>query len=299
MCQRLLAEWQQHTQSVVQQSQQAIKQDLDCSVHSLLTKYDEGVQQQFRAQQADIAKLYELVADLKRDKESMWKEVSHLRSTTEASCSPETARAHKTEQTFDQQPNESIIRVNCKEHVDKEAVEAAITPWLQDGNFRLGHECELRGSDTTLAKNWTLSFAGEAGTSARRVKKALDLLRGSDGTWRRLELTTPLGRVLPIFLSADKNRKRILTETYVKKLFNLVKPQIPMSKGALHMLKAEGLLAFRWKPLARVVVSPDSSFLIYWNPPVVAASGINKEQIVEAMESRTASVNADAVEWQL
>jgi hypothetical protein len=189
--------------------------------------------------------------------------------------------------------------VTCKEHIDKESLAKATVEWLGDAGFTEGREYEIKGSDIALAKAWIIAFAGDAGTAARRARKALEILKGADGTWRRLEIVSPLGRVLPLFVSADKNRKRILTETYTKRLFGLIKADVPPGKGAIHMLKPEGLITFKWKPLARICVKPDSSFLTYWNPPMVLAAGVDKEKISEAMDSRVATVSAESVEWQL
>ena len=57
-------------------------------------------------------------------------------------------------------------------------------------------------------------------------------------------------------------------------------------------------MAFCWKPLCKNAPKADQTFDLYWNPPVLLSTGLNKEDIVAAMENR-ASLRADVVQWAL
>ena len=121
-------------------------------MHSLFTKYDQNVQQRFRSQQSDIARLFQILQDLQKDESAMWQEVVHLRQTVDASASPKAAIISLNEVTFNSVPNEGIIKANCKEHVNKQSVVNATAGWLAEAGFRDRQEFEYEGSDTTISK---------------------------------------------------------------------------------------------------------------------------------------------------
>ena len=64
------------------------------------------------------------------------------------------------------------------------------------------------------------------------------------------------------------------------------------------MLKAEGLVCVSWKPLLRITPFPDGTGDCQRNPKILQGTGINKDEVVEALES-TFGVTGDSIEWQL
>ena len=64
------------------------------------------------------------------------------------------------------------------------------------------------------------------------------------------------------------------------------------------MLKAERLVCVSWKPLLRITPFPDGTFDCHWNPKILQGTGINKDEVVEALES-ILGVAGDPIDWQL
>ena len=292
----LLAEWNTNAEQIVAANNHKIKQDLQATVHHLLQQYDANIQAQFRAQQADIAKLYELVAQLKDDKSKVWREVSHLSQTVESSPCPAAAKEFRQAQQFDALPNECIIVVTCKSFIDRVSLLDGIAQWMADAALQPEQDYDIPGGDTNLAKRWVITFGGDHGLQARRARKCLNLLKGSDGIWRRLKAISPLGEAVDLFLSADKSKKRIATEVLTKRLHGLIQDQLGQPTRALHMLKPEGLVTYQWKPLAKVTANADGSAVCQWNPVVADKLQIDRVCITDAMENRR-TVSTDGVEW--
>ena len=83
-----------------------------------------------------------------------------------------------------------------------------------------------------------------------------------------------------------------------KRLHSLLENKLDPQLGPLHALKPEGVVAFCRKPLCKVVPKADQTFDLYWNPPVLLSTGLDKEDTVASMENR-ASIRADVVQWAL
>jgi hypothetical protein len=298
LCQTVLGEWQIKTQALVTNSQQCMQRELNESVQHLFTRYDQGVQQQFREQHAELNRLQEIVEELRRDKTIVWDEIHHLRQTVAVSASPAAARAQKQTQNLDSPPDETVLFAACKERVDKASIVAGTAAWLEQAGFRDGEEYILRGSDLGLSKKWTFQFLGDDGTANRRRNKALQLLKNTDGTWTRIEVVTPLDRTLPLYINVDKTLRRTITEVMTKRLQTVIQDQLPRLKDAVHAVRREGLVTFQWRPLAQVEVKDDKNVVTKWNPPILQKSGLNKATIIAAMEARP-SFEDEEIEWQL
>ena len=70
------------------------------------------------------------------------------------------------------------------------------------------------------------------------------------------------------------------------------------AQGRVHALNHNGLVTFKWKPLARVSPHADGTFVVHWNPQIVAQSGIDKEETLAEMEGAVGT-SSDGVEWSL
>ena len=64
------------------------------------------------------------------------------------------------------------------------------------------------------------------------------------------------------------------------------------------MFKAEGLVYVSWKPLLRITPFPDGIFDCHWKPKILQGTGINEDEVVEAIESSFGAAG-DSIEWQL
>lgn len=142
-------------------------------------------------------------------------------------------------------------------------------------------------------------MGGDEGLAARRVNKAMGLLKGSDGVWRKFVCVTPSGEQAEVYISRDKNRRQILTEQISKKLKTVLEEKVDNGKTSLHLLRSEGMVTYKWQPLARVSPYADGSFQVHWNPSTLRKlPELSKNDVLEELENLHGT-KADGIEWCL
>ena len=292
---RMLADSEERIGAIVKQSQADISKNLQAEVHMLFRKYDQSVQLQFQQQQNELNELRKIAKEAQDNFDRVWAEISSLRNGLAVSASVENTKDWQREQAFDALPDATCICINTKCMVDKESLSTALSPWLLDASLS-DEDWKLGGPATALAKRWKLLMQGDKGLASRRVGKCLGLLKGSDGIYRRFFCKTPDGEQVEIYISRDKSRKQVQTELVAKKLGKVLEPLLPA--GRLHVLKQEGLLTWKWKPLARVTCYAGKSYHVHWNPAVLRLVSINREEVLESLEALHGA-SADGIEWSL
>jgi hypothetical protein len=265
-------------------------------MHQLFTKFDASIQLQFQQQQSEIEQIKEVCRQSKTQFATIFSDIDHLKTGVAMAGSAKYSGIQAREEAFDGAIDPCIIRINTREFVDRASIESAIEAWMLDGSFRLGSEFEIRGPPTALSKHWVIAMHGQEAVAQRRVRKALDLLKGADGAWRRITAVSPTDRHIDCYISSDKNKKRLATERLTKKAFFVLRDQLAGRR--VHMLKAEGLICVGWKPLLRLSPFADGSFDAHWNPSMLQQTGINKQEVLAALE-QAHGVSAEGVEWQL
>lgn len=290
----LFEDFQRKTQATVSESQTVLARNLQGEVHGLLTKFQTAVQTEFQQQHSEIRELKSMWNDTEDDRQRIWTELNRINAKLATVDSAPAAAQAMREEAFDADPDPTKIRVNTQELIDKAALSEGIAGWLLEAD--LGDHYELLGPDHGIAKNWVVQLQGAEGLAARRVRKALDLLRGADGEWRQLQATSPLGRPINLYVSKDKNQKQMATERLSKKLFTILKELSCLRGKKMHLLKREGMVCVAWKPLARIEPEASGAYTLFWNASKVAEHGVNKAEVVESLAAASGG-GADGVEW--
>lgn len=293
---QILSNFNSRTKRAVDAAQSKLQQELHAEVHHLLAELDASNQRQFQEHASQISELRLATKDLRKEFETLVTELTAVRASICSITAPRAIETEARDESFDAPPNPTIIRLNCHEMVDRGAVAASIQGWLSEAELALADQVDLRGPVGGLSKKWTLIFHGAPALAQRRVRKALLLLKSSDGQWRNFEVTTPTTRVLPLYIGPDKNPKRIATEVLAKKAHKEIERQLPGKK--LHLLKADGIITINGRSLCKVTPYADGSFDLHWVARQLGSLQVSKADVIAACEvSRRAS--AEEVEWSL
>ncbi|CAK0890860.1 unnamed protein product, partial [Prorocentrum cordatum] len=248
---------------------------LSAATVPLMEKYEERFNQQLRrvdgevhAQRARSDLLDSTVAGIAH-------RLSHLEKELDlAKAKPRPPVVPNPE--WDREVDLSILTVRASSAVAKNAVAAALAPWLTEANVPLGDGVELHGDD--VAKSFTLAFQGpmEATRTSRR-SQAQQQLRLPNGAWRAFRVDVGTESV-PIHVSADKNKKMVATEIACKKLQRGL-----TDRGIRTFLdKDNGQLLAKWEPLVRVLPLPASRTpKVEWNLPALADAGLSRDEANE------------------
>ena len=202
---------------------------------------------------------------------------------------------------FDRKIDEGVLRLNTSENVSKEAlVEEAVKGLLEEAAIP-PEAYKVEGG--SLGRNFAVRFGGEPLLAARRVTKVMDLLRRSDGAWRRLEVCSPAGSSVPVFAGRDKNAKTIREESTSKRLARVVEAALAarrqgQEKLAVHHKKREGMVFVDWQRLAKVEATRFTEYTVRWNIELVEKLGLDKQQLLEALAAG-GSPSSAGVTWSI
>ena len=139
----------------------------------------------------------------------------------------------------------TILRINASNLVAKTAVQELVDQMCADGGVDKSLY-DLRGPD--LGRRFTLAFAGDANTAARRASKCNSTLRGTDGKWKELTVATPGGQTERIYVSRDECTATIRQRKGAKLLHDLVVEKC--ARAAL--IKRDHAIAIDWQIIATV-----------------------------------------------
>ncbi|CAK0833050.1 unnamed protein product, partial [Prorocentrum cordatum] len=145
---------------------------------------------------------------------------------------------------FEREVDYSIIKINAGKLVSKAKVQEALQPWLEvDAGFAADWwsiECR-----DVLSRVFTVRVAGGEGLTARRVAKALSMLR-VDGHWRQFEIEAHSGEgATKLHVSADKNPRTIKPEIMGRKVKGLLTTFLGNSHR-LFLDRERGWLSAKW-----------------------------------------------------
>ena len=236
--QRMFDAFQERTTAFVASSQADLQRNLQSEVHTLLGKFHDNVQNQFEMQNVQISELRNHIKAGKNDSKDIWSAIDRINSALALATDVKASAAVAAEENFDGPIDPARIRINCKELVDKSAIFEAVDGWLAEAD--LEDKYDILGPAEGLSKFWTVVVQGAEAVAKRRVSKALALLKNEAGIWRTMEALTPLGRMVDLFISGDKNKKQIETEKLSKRLFHLLKEAVGDSGGGSGMVAAVG-----------------------------------------------------------
>ena len=199
------------------------------------------------------------------------------------------------EDSWEREPDLSVLKLNSSGLVAKSSVAEAIAGWLEEASCE-GEKAKLEGPN--LGNNFVLQFSGCSVLAARRSKKAHSLLRDAGGQWRELKVQAPSGESIDLYVGIDKKPKQLQTERAGNRLLKHLEAK--HSGQDFGLVRREGMVTWKWQPLARVVPHHDGHCDVEWNnlvkPKCDSFFTIDKDAAKEAVLFRGAGASA-GVQW--
>jgi hypothetical protein len=192
---------------------------------------------------------------------------------------------------FDRALDPTIILANSASNVSKKAVQAALVTLFDDACVPSD---QWRVDGAELGRNFTIQLLGAGGIASLRAKKAMGLIKNSDGTFRRHHCKGPEKEEIELYLSGDKNNKRRKIEVLSKKLFRVL--QAEHDDKEFHCQRRTGTITVGWRALAKLAVRGPDDFDILWDNAALTAHGITKANILEKFNASAGS--AAGVLWE-
>ena len=302
----MLAEWKQHSESVIQSSQRTAQHELHQTVQELVTKLDANTQRQMAQHQnqltqhtTDIHRLETILTEVQKNQQQIFTSLSHCTKAVEVASSMQSSFDHSREVAWDAEPDPTI-RAHIHELVSKSAFAECVVPWLAKSQMKLGEHFVLPGSDATLQQNWVIAFHGDHGIAAKKCRLALRSMKISHGKWDQLRVQTLTERCLQCYLSPDKSLKRQAVEVCSKKLGAILERHVASEEGAFQVMRAEGVVFLDLEPLAVVEPLPSGAANIKWNEQLVLRLKLDREGLAKELElTQKAGNNSQALQDKL
>jgi hypothetical protein len=264
------------------------------STCNMLRTYDKGQCSKFDAVEINANALEARVVAHDSKLEQLQASIDVL-SKGLVACSSATPQRHTVfSEDFDAAPSLSLLRLSVACNTTKVALQETVDSWLGENGALGPTDYFLAGPE--FGKNFSIQFQGEEGLASRRANKAHMSLRGDRGVWRELYVTGPDATRFKIFVSEDKSRKQIRTETAGKRLFKSLQEVHPTLPSVLR--RKEGMVSCNWLPVVKVLVtSADGPPTLQWVAKSVQSLSINKDAITAAFNAATGGTAS--VEWSL
>ena len=192
-------------------------------------------------------------------------------------------KPHVFSSSFEREVGYSIIKINAGKLVAKGAAAEALAPWLSDAGYQ--DEWWSLESRDLLSRLFTIRVRGGEGLAARRVAKALAMLRTDNG-WRQFEVPAHSGEgVAKLHISGDKNPRTIKLEVTGRKVRTLLANHLGNSHRVF-LDRERGWLSIGWGPLLKLEVSEGRTpTLVKWNQATLNKLNLSKAELAGAIAS--------------
>jgi len=291
----VLASLRGDIQCHVDQSTRNMQDSITNAFSSAVRQLDERNERRFLTLEADLSSTTTSLDKVEKEQASMWKTIRMLQQdlqTAEASAPLRDPGDSATER-FDRKIDVTILKVNTKEMVAKDAMATVMSTLLEEADIR-NDQYSIQGME--LAKKFTIRFTGTAQTAERRANKVFGLLRREDGSWRKFTCPTPAQRECDLFIGTDKSPKQVKTEMEGKRLWQSFKDKYAHLNP--HFLRKEGIIQIGWVPVAKLEIQPgEEPTQILWNNKAVSDHGIDKDALVASF--RLFRNPSEPVVWHL
>ena len=293
---QMLCEFQNGLDKSVEKSTaaalQAFKGEVFQNVSELLQRYDEVAQKKSAAHDLQFEEHRKEIYQQKRDIETLKSDMAKLSETVGLAAKAQPSRKDLAAVGWDAEPDPTFLRINTDKGIAvcKNAVALGIQEWLEDGGLK-ANEWNLQGD--ALGRNFSLHFAGEAGTAALRARKLLGTMRIGARKYQNLEAQAPAGRgPIKLYVKANQSEKEWRLERGSKKLFKAIKEELPTRQVGLS--RKEGAIMVDWRLVAKVVVHPrDEPPTLQFNQAALTELSLDKSVFTNAFQGigSTAKIN--------
>ena len=287
----------------VQKSLAASSKDMEdkltARVESLVRDYDKTITSRFTEHDKAIIDITTRTDSIENSQNQMRRDLEQLQAALAVAESASAGAASQAarDDSWEREPDLTILRVNAAENIAHAAVLSAIESWLDEADIKQ-EMWELSGDPNGIARNFSIRFIGAPVLAARRARKALAARRTADGAWKpNPKVRSPLGRQLELYVSPDKSPKQLKTEQGSRKLFRAFKAIHPQKN--VHHDKRSGQVSVDWVPCAKLVAnsSTENPYTVQWNLTAVQQSQIDKQGIMDSFNSH--GEGQTNVQWQI
>ena len=264
---------------------------------ALLRKYDISVQSRFDEQHAALDETNEKLGKTIVDTRAMRKDIDAMQKILASPPAPPSPRsvASSTGSFADRPADPSVLKVTATTHVLKQEVIAVLDAWLEEAAIDKQFY-KIQGD--TLGRYFSIKFEGDHGTDLRRLQQAFGTLRSRTGEWRKFAVDGPSGSKINLFIGKDKSKAQVRSEIGVKRLFEVVQQALPLEPSAVHLLRRDKQVAYKWQPMVRLDMDGDA-FKLKWNGPVVTAAGVDRVAIETAFRTAMGATTRSQIEWSI
>ena len=177
-------------------------------------------------------------------------------------------------QQFDREPDFTLIKINAKSNLSKEAVHQEVTKLCSEVSID-PDSFTLRGDG--ISRFFSMQFKGTPNLASEKVSRVLRSLH-VDGEWKKVLVADPTDHLVQIFMGPDKSKKQEKVEMSVKRLGGiLTRAKVP----DIFARRRDGVVLSKWQPLARVQVCGPQDIKLLWDRELVSQLGIDTNKITE------------------
>jgi hypothetical protein len=252
------------TRSELDQLLEEHSQRIQASTSTLIKSYDKSVQNRFKSVETEVRGIRDAVSEQQRNTEELAASVKLLEKAISKAEEIVSDPSFSFDDNFDRKPDMAVLRISSSEMVSRDSVVGAVCDWLGEADFTIGTNLDLIAAP--LSRNFMLKFTGAFGPN--RASKAFKLLRDTAGVWREFEVVSPSGKRVRIYVSLDKNAKKIKEEGGAKRLATIFRNKFPGSTPAtiVNYNRRDSSISLGWTQVARVVAhGKDKPLTLEWN----------------------------------
>jgi len=190
------------------------------------------------------------------------------------------------------EPRRELLSIGTAEVVAKSALLESLTPWIEELDLQAG---ATRLDGPSAGRNFRLVFTGAPNIGARRARKANNLLRNDDKTWRKMFTKDPEGQEAKIFVSPDESPQARRQKQLCKRLVKSFQNHYP-NKNFFYNSRTKAVCC-DGKPLARIIAKSFEDFHTEWVIGNLSAKKLDRDLV----SSHFADISGTAagVTWSL
>lgn len=115
-----------------------------------------------------------------------------------------------------------------------------------------------------------------------------------DGSWAKLEIPTPYGASLPVFVERDKSYAQRKTGFHLARVARTLRAAFPGK--TFEVARSSGIVTQDWRDVAQVRYSTDTNAAeVEWRDDIIAEMGSTGDAIRDAYKATLASARSASV----
>lgn len=180
----------------------------------------------------------------------------------------------------------TILRGWTSSTVSLQAMQAALTPVTGRANVPT-RDIELHGSQ--MGRAFTMRLRpGARGNAEDAINSIMAARRLPDGSWAKVDIQTPYGAALPVYIERDKSYAQRKTAFHLTCVVRTLRAAF--ATKTFEVARSSGIVTHDWREVAQVRYNPDNNTAAgEWSDSVSADLGGNSDGIRDAYKTMLAS----------